>query len=148
LVALCDSVARRLRKHNFKCGVVQVTIKNTALQSIQRQKALSRPTFLSGELMQAALALVEANWVAGKPIRMLTVTAQNLTQADEAAEQMTLFADDSTDSKRMEKLEQTVDSIRQRYGSHSIVPGVILHNKIGVSDHDEKDETGGSKKQR
>jgi DNA polymerase-4 len=137
LTALCNSVARRLRKHNFKCCSVQVTIKNTALQTIQRQKTLPRPTFLSAELTEAALALVEANWSAGKPIRMLTVTAQNLTVADSAAEQMTLFDTEGASNKRMETLEQTLDTIRQRYGGHSIQAGLILHNNIGVIDHDE-----------
>jgi DNA polymerase-4 len=139
LVALCESVAHRLRKHHFKCGVVQVTIKNTALQSIQRQKTLPRPTFLSSELAEAALMLVEAHWVIGKPIRMLTVTAQNLIEADAAAHQLTLFDTEPTDNKRMETLEQTIDTIRHKFGGHSIQSGLILNNPIGVADHDERD---------
>jgi nucleotidyltransferase/DNA polymerase involved in DNA repair/arsenate reductase-like glutaredoxin family protein len=39
---LSDSVATRLRKHNFKCRVVQVAIKDTNLKSITRQTTLPR----------------------------------------------------------------------------------------------------------
>ena len=138
--ALADSVAARLRKANMKCSTVQLTIKNTALQSIQRQKRTKQPTYLAADIAQTAMEIIKASWNLGKPIRMLTVTAQNLTPVDQATLQLSLFdeADDGK-GKRTENLEKTLDSIRKRYGKHSIQPGVILKNDLGISEHDEEE---------
>jgi DNA polymerase-4 len=103
---------------------------------------------LSTELADAALALVEANWSIGKPIRMLTVTAQNLIEPDVAAEQLTFFDTEHTRNERMETLEQTLDVIRHKYGGHSIQPGLILHNQIGVSDRDRNYKSPGKEQER
>jgi DNA polymerase-4 len=47
---LSDRVATRLRKHGFKCRVVQVAIKDTNLQSITRQMTIATPSHLSVEI--------------------------------------------------------------------------------------------------
>ena len=141
LIALADTVASRLRKKDLKCNTIQVTIKDTALKSIQRQKAAKHPTFLAAEIVETAMEIIKASWTIGKPIRLLTITAQNLVPADQACEQLMLF-DDPNDgkSKKAEKIELAMDQIRNRYGKHSIQPGVIYKNDLGISDHDEEDE--------
>lgn len=140
VIALADSVARRLRKADLKCNTLQVTIKDTALKSIQRQKSTGRPTYLAADLTRTAMAIILAHWDVGKPIRLLTLTAQNLVPASEAGEQLTLFGDPGhADSGRSEQLERAMDRIREKYGSHSIQPGVILHNDLGIRDKEDED---------
>jgi len=89
LIALADSVAHRMRHSGVKCATVQVTIKDTALKSITRQKAV-RPTWLAADLVRACLELIHASWPTGKPIRLLTITAQNLIPEEEAVEQISI----------------------------------------------------------
>ncbi|MDR1928296.1 MAG: DNA polymerase IV [Oscillospiraceae bacterium] len=141
VIALADSVALRLRRHGLKCMTVQVTIKDSALKSIQRQKTTSHPTQLAAALTETAMELIKASWSIGKPIRMLTITAGNLVPEDEAVEQLSLFGEASdAKAKKTEKLEQAMDQIRGKYGKHSIQPGVILGNDLGIRDSDETDE--------
>jgi DNA polymerase-4 len=139
---LSDSVATRLRKHGFKCRVVQVAIKDTNLKSITRQMTLPAPSHLSVEIGAAALELIAKHWQANKPIRALTITGENLVPADEAiGEQLSLFDELAPDglaaapkSERAERLEKAIDDIRSRYGSKSVLQGNILGNDLGIRD--------------
>ncbi len=142
LIALCDMVSTRMRKANMKCGSVQVTIKDTGLKSITRQKGTAPPTWLAADLFKEALALIHSSWPAGKPIRMLTVTAQKLTPADQASSQLCLFEQEQQSRERQERLEAAVDSIRQRYGAKSISHANLMKNDLGLDDGDahENDE--------
>jgi DNA polymerase-4 len=133
---LSDSVATRLRKHGFKCRIVQVAIKDTNLQSITRQMTISAPTHLSAEIGATALELIAKHWRVGKPIRTLTITGENLVPANKAeGEQLTLFDEPTVPhSERAEQLEQTLDKIRSRYGSKAVIKGNILGNDLGIRD--------------
>ncbi len=91
LTALCDMVSARMRRANMKGSSVQVTIKDTRLQSITRQKGMASPTWLAADLFKEALTLIQNSWPPGKPIRMLSVTAQKLTPADQSPDQLTFF---------------------------------------------------------
>jgi len=130
LLVLADSVAARMRRADMKCTTVQVTIKDTALKSITRQKAV-QPTYLSADLVQTCLDLIHASWPRGKPIRLLTVTVQNLLPAGEVVEQISLF-DAPGESKKHEQLEKAVDGIREKYGGESIRHGSVLGNDLGI----------------
>ena len=50
------------------------------------------------------------------PIRMLSVTGTGLIKDDAIYEQMTFFEADNMQSKKAEKLEKTVDSLKNRFG--------------------------------
>ena len=141
VIALADSVARRMRRADVKCNTIQVTIKDTNLKSIQRQKPI-RPTYLAADIEKTAMEIIEASWKIGAPIRMITITAQNLVPAEQAAEQISLFDTSMQDekTKKVEQLEKTVDEIRGRFGKHSIQPGVIIKNDLGISDHDASED--------
>jgi len=118
--SLADSVAARLRKHGMKCATVQVSIRDPNFKDICRQKRLSAPTFVSRELVIAAMELLESCWNMGEPIRALTITAQSLIPEDEAAEQLDLFGEPPAHHDRQERLERTIDQIRKKYGKNSI----------------------------
>ena len=135
LIVLADSVAARMRRAGVKCTTVQVTIKDTALKSITRQKTV-QPTYLAADLVRACLDLIHASWPKGKPIRLLTITAQNLLPAEEAVEQLSLF-DEPGASKDTEQLERAVDGIRERYGGNVIQHGSVLRNDLGIECGDE-----------
>lgn len=126
LELLTDSVAMRLRKECLVGTVVQVTIRDSNFKTISRQKPVSPPTNLAREITKTALELVEASWNLSVPIRMLTVTAQNLIPEGESAEQIDLFApSQSQDRKKLESLERTMDAIRTRYGQKAINIGTL-----------------------
>ena len=135
LLTLCDSVGGRLREQQLYATTVQVQIRNPALKTICRQKKLSRPTALTSELYQCALALVQAEWDPSAPIRMLGVGATGLVASDEDA-QISLFeAENAPIRERRKRLETTVDELRRRFGQDVITPGRILSGP----EHEEDD---------
>ena len=139
--ALADSVAARLRRHGVKCRTVQLTIKDPELRSIVRQRKLDSPTDLSGPLTAACLALWRANWDPKKPIRMLTVTAEDLAGDDESFEQMMLWSEETREARaKHERLERAVDAIRGRYGSGAVKKGAVIGNDLGIDDAPISDE--------
>lgn len=121
---LADSVAMRLRGHQLCAGGVAVTIRGADFKNVSRQKQLSRPTHLMRELSDGALELVERAWKAPSPIRMLSVTAIHLVPESEAYEQLDLLNPTAAPrNEKQEKLEQTMDHIRKKFGKDAIAFG-------------------------
>ena len=121
LTALCDVVDARLRAERLKCTAVQITVRDPGFRDICRQKRLAVPTYLTRDIAGAAMELLTAAWSAQAPVRALTVTAQSLVPEDQAAEQLDLFAQDTAPAReRLERLEHTVDAVREKYGSGAV----------------------------
>ncbi|MDE7220666.1 MAG: DNA polymerase IV [Oscillospiraceae bacterium] len=121
---LCDSVAGRLRQHGLYCGAVAVGLKDPAFKSISRQKHLSHSTHLRGDLLEAAMELIDKVWKPGSPVRLLGITALALTDSLETYEQTDLFAPRRLEADtKQENLERAVDAIRQKFGGEAISYG-------------------------
>ncbi|MDR0248386.1 MAG: DNA polymerase IV [Oscillospiraceae bacterium] len=131
---LAGSVASRLRKHGVKCRVVQVAIKDVNLGTISRRQTLPFPTHLSSDITAAALGLIGRHWQSGKPIRTLTVTGEGLVPASEAeGGQLSFFDEDGRrQAERAERLEKTLDAIRERHGGGAVIQGSIIDNDLGI----------------
>lgn len=141
--ALADSVATRLRRHGLLCLSVQVIIKDTELKIISRQTQLPYATHLAKDIADAAVKLVRENWDLTHPIRMLTVTAQNLTTGCDV-QQLSLWDDVQKPSEKRERLEQSLDTIRKKYGKTAIAAANVVHNDLGIDDIEMIDETSES----
>lgn len=130
---LCDSIGRRLRKNRQICSTVSLTLKNTGLQSVQRQRPLDSPTDIARELSKTAYEILLDEWNEKYPLRMITVTALNLVDTNNSAVQISLFDDNK---EKDHKRENALDKIRQRYGNTSITSGATLDSDIGIYDID------------
>lgn len=120
---LADQVAVRLRRHHLKATTLQVTIRDPRFHDICRQKPLPAPTCVARELSGAAMELICSAWSVSAPIRAITLTAHNLVPEDQAVEQLDLFhLKDTQRRDRLERLERTIDGIRQKYGPDSLLP--------------------------
>ncbi len=126
---LSESIAVRMRRKGVKCTVVQVTIKDPNLHSIQRQEKLSRPTNLAKEITDKAMEIMRHSWNMKNPIRMLTVTGGGIVPQD-SAEQISFF--DEEKSPKRENLEKTLDAIRDKYGKDSVKNASVINNDIGI----------------
>ena len=131
VTGLSDTVAGRLRKHRLKAFGVKVDIKDPTFKSISRQKQLFTPTNLAEELTRASMELIHGSWRAGAPIRLLTITAINLVD-ENTEEQLSLFASDEATHQKGEKIERTMDTIRDKFGAGAITFGGILGNDLGI----------------
>lgn len=138
---LAEDVAYRLRKTNMKCTTVSVTVKDYLLKSTSKQTTLAVSTHLVGEIADIALDLAMATVRRGVPVRMLSVAATGLLHADDAVSQMSFFEDGSDEKReKRERLEETVISLRDRFGRAAVQSGGVLGNDIDIeSDGKGKD---------
>lgn len=116
LVWLSDVVSARLRKAKVKCTVIGIVIKDENFKTITRQRALSKATSHSGDLLKISMELVKKNRDMTKGIRMLGITGTSLIGEDE--EQLTLF--DTIADRKNESLDKTMDLLRQKYGQNAL----------------------------
>ncbi len=126
LLALCESVAERLRDAGYLCKTVQISIRDNQLQSYERQGALPVPACTSAALFDKAFALYQRNRPK-QPVRSLGVRACNLLLDD--CRQLSLLPEIEK-ARRKEALEKTVDSLRRRFGHFSVQRGVMLTDPL------------------
>lgn len=121
---LADSVASRMREAGFKGAVVQIKVRDKDLFWFDRQKKLTEPTNLTGEIAKEALKLFEANGGLIKPLRSMGIAMTGLIPDDTPA-QMSLLLDQAA-CEKAEARERTVDDIRRRFGNRAICRAVLL----------------------
>lgn len=131
VTALSDTVASRLRKYQMKAFGVKVDIKDPQFKVISRQVQLDNPTNLTEVIASTAMDIIKKHWRMRDPIRLITVTAINLCDENQA-QQMSLFADENINTDKEERAERAMDDIRQRFGDNAISFGSIIKNDIGV----------------
>jgi hypothetical protein len=71
------------------------------------------------------------------PIRMLTITGQNLVRDEDAAEQLSLFefADGvkpSAHKEKYERLEAAITQLRLKHGEGSVSMGCVENEALGI----------------
>lgn len=127
LSVLCDSVCRRAREQNLSAEVVCVNVRDKDLYIITRQKKLGRSTNITKEVLSAALELLSANYSFSKPIRSIGVTLSEFTPCN-AAVQTSIFVDERK-RDRLVNLDQSLDSLKNRFGSYCVRPAAMLKDR-------------------
>ncbi|MFA6075243.1 MAG: DNA polymerase IV [Negativicutes bacterium] len=128
---LADSVARRLRKHDFRSKLVQIWIRSNDLTGFERQAPLDKPTCLTNEIAESAYELFLSNYNWHKPIRSLGIRASSLCSFNEDR-QYDLF-DCEQKRERLEKLEYCIDAIKSRFGSKIITRALLAKEQTKIS---------------
>ena len=118
LLLLSESVAQRMRELGSRCTTVEMSVRDTKLESLTRQQKLKTPTCASLEIARTAFDLFRKNYSWGLPIRSIGVRGAGLVPADQPV-QLSLFVDHSKREK-WERIDKAVDGIRVRYGYSSI----------------------------
>ena len=135
---LCDSVATRLRQQGLYCRAVQVGLRDPAFHNVSRQKHLPHSTHLMRELLDTAMELIDQIWRAPSPVRLISITALDLTDRWETYEQEDLFSPSAPiQERRQEKLEQVMDNIRRRYGTRAITYGETAGDALSLHENEE-----------
>ena len=140
VLALADSVASRLRRHGLRGRVVQVTIRTPDFRDIQRQRLLDTPTCVAQEIASQAMELIHLARKKNEPIRMITVTAASVTDA-ECGEQLNLFETGRSERReKQERAERAMDHIRSKFGNGAVAFGAELGREILDSKHGENQD--------
>ena len=114
LLALTEKVTYRLRKYNLKAFVVNVQIKTSEFITYSHQTKLSIPTDSTKEIYSLAKKLLQQLYK-GQSIRLIGFRIDNLKNNN--AEQINLFEKNNI---KNEKLDKTIDRIKDKYGYNSI----------------------------
>lgn len=132
-IALAESVAKRLRAQNVKGNTITIAIRDTDLNSFNRQVKLKESTNLAVEIAQNAMKLFVAHYHWARPLRSIGVEISQL-EPDDAGVQLDLSG---RQAKRMkqETLEKTLDDLRERFGADSITTASLLQDRMLTSFH-------------
>ena len=140
LSVLSEEIGERLRRRGLRASTVAVTVKDPILRTLTRQRTRSPATDLGREIAAHAERIVLSEYGVGKPIRMLTVSAMNLVVGEEG-DQLSLFGEREADRhEKTGRLEETVDSIRTRFGMGAVVRGAVLGNDLGIHQGDPRND--------
>jgi len=114
-----DQVGRRLRRHGLRAGNVTVKVRFGDFETITRSASLRTPTDLTDELWEVTDRLF-TRWVrrSFQPVRLIGMTAGKLA---DGGQQLHLFS--SPEDKSRRRLDETLDQIKDRFGSGSIRRG-------------------------
>lgn len=132
LLSLAETVAARLRKHGKKCGEVQISIRSSEFEDVQRQCHIAVPADDSQTLYETAVAL----YLKENPrfqIRGLGIRAGDLYEAGEG--QLTLFPE-GEEQKRRTQLESVVDKLSDRYGKGSVKSAMLFDECVTDKDRE------------
>ena len=116
LLALAEHVAYRLRKEKMLAKVVNVQLRNNNFVDTSHQKKLGNATDSTKEIFETAKELLEQMYRKGTPIRLVGLRVDDLT--DEEEMQISLFQPQK--DEKQEKLDKTIDKLKEKYGYHLI----------------------------
>lgn len=113
LLALSEGVAGRLRATDVVTSTVSVKIRNSAFETITRQRTLPEPTDMGEVIWRIAVELTKRE-VRGQRIRLLGVAASSLGEQ----RQLSLFEAPTDDRRR--RATEAADAVRKKFGSKAI----------------------------
>jgi DNA polymerase-4 len=134
LRSLSEQVGRRLRKETLAGSTIQIKLRWSDFSTITRQTTLQSATNLDQEIYETAADLFKANWLEGKPVRLIGVGVTNLGQP---VHQLSLWDDDH---QKEAKLLHAVDALRERFGKHIIKRADQVNHKENVENSKDNSE--------
>ena len=127
LMVLCDSVCRRMREQGFRARTVCISIRDTDLHTFTRQRKLSISTNLTKDILHTSLQLFKENCDFNKNIRSLGVSVTDF-ESDCISHQASIFISED-EIIRNEKLDSTLDNIKNRFGNYAVKPAKLMFDK-------------------
>lgn len=123
LLALSEHVSYRLRKHDMLANVINVGLRTNEFKDFSHQSKLDLPTASTKQIYSKSKELLKSMYK-GEAIRLVALRADKLINKDEG--QISLF--NIADKEKQEKLDNTLDKLRQKYGYSSITRA----GKLGI----------------
>lgn len=121
LLAQVDSVAFRMRADKKKAFCICVNIRTYDFKNKSHQKKLLNPTDITTEIYKVAKQLFDEMWDNKKHIRLIGVSLTDLTDQDTI--QLSLFNANVINNEKERKIDATVDTLKNRFGTSVITRG-------------------------
>ncbi len=120
-ITLAEDISKNLRRYGLYAGGIQVHTRNSELKIKEFSHMLTTPTDISIVIAEEGMKLFKENYYWDLPLRSVGLRAINLRQ-DVTAVQQDLFSN-SKNLEKLEKIEDSIHSIRNKYGDTSIKRG-------------------------
>lgn len=122
---LAEHVAERMRKKGMYALGVSLGIRDDTLEWFEKQSALLSATNIASDIAAECYKIFKQYYVWNHNVRAVGVRAINLTEGNV---QINLFESPEAQDKKL-KLEQTVESLRKRFGYNIIKRGNIVEDE-------------------
>lgn len=123
-LSLAEDISRHLRRYGLYAGGIQVHTRTSALEVREYSRTLAVPVSTSLQLAKKGMALFGDNYRWALPLRSVGLRAVSLRD-DTFAVQQDLFGTTERDEQE-EKLENSMESVREKFGRKSIGRGRSL----------------------
>ena len=125
LLTLTEQVTYRLRKYNMYANVVNVQLRTKDFKDFSHQKKLIYATSNTKEIYKVAKELLDEMYKKGTFIRLVGLRVDNLVEKNEV--QLSLFS--GIEDKKLERLDEVVDKLKEKYGYNSITRAGKLNSE-------------------
>ncbi|MCJ7736911.1 MAG: ABC transporter transmembrane domain-containing protein, partial [Anaerolineae bacterium] len=115
-----QTIRHRLRKAELSASTIKIKLRWSDFTTLTRQVTLAESTDQDSVIYETAQRLLKDNWRPGRPARLIGVGAGNLA---EPAAQLRLW---DTSNGKGQKLQQTLDSLRDRFGRNAIKRAFVM----------------------
>lgn len=134
IVALCEQVTYRLRKHKLVANTVNIQLRTKDFNDYSHQKQLKTATSSTKEILNTAKEILFEMYK-NEPIRLVGFRVDNLENKDEV--QLSFFTNDLNHEKQ-EKLDIVLDNLKNKYGYNAISRAGKLEIKDIVEGKEKK----------
>lgn len=124
ILSLCETVGARIRADKAYISVVALTIVDFEFNHMTKQMTLYSATNITEKIYESACSLFEQLWNK-VPIRQLGVATSKAT--DSCSIQYNMF--DMDKYNKLSKLNEAIDSIRNRYGEDAVKRACFASSK-------------------
>ncbi len=124
MLELSQDVGHRLRLHGLSARAVQVSVRGNDLLGSQFQCRLPFRTQLPSEIAAAGFRVFQDRYHWGTKVRAVCIRAIDLSPQNDP-DQLSLFVDTAKLTRR-ERLEDTIEELRSRFGKKAITYGILL----------------------
>lgn len=126
MLELSQDIGHRLRVHKLIAIGVQISVRSNELSFRQYQALLPHSTQSPLDIARLGRELFNSRYTWMMPVRAVTIRAINLIPQDRPMQDSMFF--DLEKIVRREKLDDTVEEIRHRFGKKAIYPATCLGN--------------------
>ena len=116
ILSLSEKVSQRLRMQNKYTNTIAIIIKTNDFKRKTHQKKFVNNTNSSKEIYEHSMKILEEMWN-NDSVRLIGIRLDNLTE--EHSKQISLFQQ-VEDNKTEEKLDKTIDKLKNKYGNKVI----------------------------
>lgn len=125
LLLLSESVVARMKKYGFyKARNLVISITDNNLESIIRMRKMNPATDIATEIADYAFELFEKHFAYRTKVRGLGIHVSDFVENDQL-----MFLDKIKNRRKIEKLQDTVEKIRERFGRKSVQRAIILKDE-------------------